>query len=152
MKKKKVWLKPWLIVGLALGGVLYFLGCAEGAGNDESSPTGENATLNGAGQAMSESYLPGSLKGQNLIQFHRTAGKQDNQLCITCHGDKKDETATYDSKILQPHSIKMMKGIKCIHCHRSVDLLEGSGAKLRKQVATSICADCHGSNLFPGLK
>jgi len=39
--------------------------------------------------------------------------------------------------------------MECITCHKSVDLLQGSAASLRRQVAVELCATCHSP--FPSV-
>ena len=90
--------------------------------------------------------------GDNLTLFHATATAAENSLCIACHGDRSGEVAPGNPSIATPHNIHTVKvGLICVDCHQSTDFLQKSGAQLRHQVSTVICANCHGNVLFPGL-
>ena len=91
---------------------------------------------------------PDSLAGANITEFHASfsATDSDNNQCIECHGDMTDRVTLSDT-ILPFHERheQITPDHRCVDCHTSVDLLEGSGATLRKQVdAEAVCSPCHG--------
>jgi len=130
--------KKWglaIIMALAMAA-----GCNQGGGN------GKDVVVIGKPVDVDD------LAGQNLTEFHLNSGKQNVSLCIACHGDKSTGTATYDLNVADPHNIHAEEtALTCIDCHKSVDLMQKSGAQLRHQVATEICARCH-SGSGPGAQ
>ncbi len=89
----------------------------------------------------------------NLNAMHNASSPRYNPDCIKCHGNMLWEESL-DAKVEAIHP-KMIKYVlpetgeeeitnkTCVYCHRSVDFLEGSAGNIRKQVASSICAECH---------
>jgi cytochrome c553 len=86
--------------------------------------------------------------------MHDAASAQYNPDCISCHGDMTDRTTlSADVEEIHPTMIPWVlpaggepriNNQTCASCHESVDFLGGSAANLRKQVAVTICAGCHG--------
>ncbi|RJP18915.1 MAG: hypothetical protein C4520_13640 [Candidatus Abyssobacteria bacterium SURF_5] len=92
---------------------------------------------------------PESFAGMNLIALHNSQSPQYMSTCVACHGSMKYETSL-DPDVDGIHQ-EMLEEIpgstnneKCLHCHRTVDLLEHSASKLRRQVNPDLCAACHG--------
>lgn len=93
---------------------------------------------------------PDNLRGKNLVDFHASfaATDSDNQRCVECHGDMTDQV-TRSATVLPFHERheQLTPDYRCVDCHKKVDLLQGSGATLRKQVDTEeICLPCHDSS------
>ncbi len=89
--------------------------------------------------------------GSNSIAFHSASGSKTAASCQYCHG------AVVMSKSLSPaveavhyrHTFSPSgPALECTDCHQSVDLLEKSGAHVRRQVSMSLCYGCHGSRFF----
>jgi hypothetical protein len=79
----------------------------------------------------------------NLTALHdgrNDAFTSDN--CRACHGDRRHE-ASADPAIRPWHAISAHASSTCTWCHRSVDLVNQSGATLRKQVNVALCVSCH---------
>ncbi len=83
---------------------------------------------------------------KNLVDLHKNAGKMGNKECLKCHAAIK-KGVSLDPKVKTFHRVhlesKLATPKKCADCHQSVDLRNGSGAALRKQVDPQICAGCH---------
>ncbi|MBI4600849.1 MAG: hypothetical protein HY721_02705 [Planctomycetes bacterium] len=89
----------------------------------------------------------------NMVQLHDASSPAYNSDCIKCHGDMTDETTLDDDVegihprmvpyVLQAAGQTETNNTVCAYCHESVDLLGGSAANLRKQVAASDCQGCH---------
>ncbi len=89
----------------------------------------------------------------NLVQLHDSASPDYNGDCLKCHGDMTDGTTL--SELVQAIHPRMNPYVYqaagettvtnnvCIHCHTSVDFLEGSAGGIRKQVAPQKCVTCH---------
>jgi|GEM_PF-6349100 len=90
--------------------------------------------------------IPPELQNMNLIAFHASITEETpDSLCRTCHGNMRN-LFSLDLSIKQFHARKfeILGDTACTFCHGSVDLLEKSGATLRKQVdVTAKCASCH---------
>lgn len=93
---------------------------------------------------------------KNLVDLHKNAGKMSNKECLACHGKITKETSL-NKKYKMFHRVhlesKLATPKECADCHKSVDVRNGSGAALRKQVDPQICAGCHsggvkGANVF----
>jgi NAD-dependent SIR2 family protein deacetylase len=83
---------------------------------------------------------------RNLVELHKNAGKLSNKECLACHaGITKSASLNKKYKTLHRVHLESKLGTpkQCSDCHQSVDLREGSGAALRKQVEPRICAGCH---------
>jgi len=83
---------------------------------------------------------------KNLFDIHNNAGKLSNKECLSCHADiKKDVTGDKKIKTFHRHHLesKLDTPKKCSDCHTVVDLRQGSGGAMRKQVNPEVCADCH---------
>jgi nitrate/TMAO reductase-like tetraheme cytochrome c subunit len=83
---------------------------------------------------------------KNLVELHKNAGKTSNKECLACHGNiKKDVSLDKKYKMFHRVHLESKKDTpkNCIDCHQSIDLRNGSGAALRKQVDPQICAGCH---------
>jgi hypothetical protein len=83
---------------------------------------------------------------RNLIELHKNTGSRGNKECLACHGKiKTDEPLNKKFKTF--HRVHLESKLEtpknCSECHQSVDLKDGSGASLRKQVDPQICAGCH---------
>jgi len=89
----------------------------------------------------------------NLNAMHDANSPRYNSDCIKCHGNMLwEESLDANVEAIHPKMIKYVlsetgeneiTSTTCRYCHRSVDFLEGSAGNIRKQVASSICADCH---------
>ncbi len=83
---------------------------------------------------------------KNLVDLHRDAGKMSNKECLSCHSKILKEVSL-NKKYKMFHRVhlesKLATPKKCADCHKSVDVRNGSGATLRKQVDPQICAGCH---------
>jgi len=83
---------------------------------------------------------------RNLIDLHKNAGTRGNKECLACHADIKT-AQSLNKKIKTFHRVHLESKLEtpkdCSECHQSVDLKEGSGGSLRKQVDPQICAGCH---------
>ncbi len=83
---------------------------------------------------------------KNLVEVHKNAGKLAKKECLACHGGILKE-ASLNAKYKTFHRVhlesKKDTPKNCADCHQSVDLRNGSGAALRKQVDSRICAGCH---------
>lgn len=90
--------------------------------------------------------IPPNLQDLNIIDYHLniTAGSQ-NSLCVACHGDMTDRQAT-NPTVKTFHAFKHEKlRWVCTDCHGEVDLLNKSGANIRKHVDVEArCYPCHG--------
>jgi nitrate/TMAO reductase-like tetraheme cytochrome c subunit len=83
---------------------------------------------------------------KNLVELHKNAGKLTKKECLACHSgilkekslDKKYKTFHRLHRESKKNPLK-----NCADCHQSVDLQNGSGAALRKQVDPQICSGCH---------
>jgi hypothetical protein len=83
---------------------------------------------------------------KNLIDLHKNAGNQNNNDCLSCH-TKITTEVSLNEKFKPLHRVHLESKLdtpkNCSDCHQSVDLREGSGAALRKQVDPQLCAGCH---------
>jgi hypothetical protein len=83
---------------------------------------------------------------KNLVELHRNAKKMTNKECLACHANIKRDV-TLNKKFKTFHRVhlesKLATPKKCSDCHQSVDVRNGSGAALRKQVDPQFCAGCH---------
>ena len=79
----------------------------------------------------------------DLIALHEDLTKVEKNECISCHGNKAEETSL-NTDIKTPHAIHIPTLKECNVCHKKADLLEGSAAALRKQVDPQVCYGCHG--------
>ncbi len=83
---------------------------------------------------------------RNLVDVHKNAGKLGNKECLACHAKIKTDVSL-NQKFKTLHRLHLESKLdtpkNCSDCHQSVDLREGSGSALRKQVDPQICAGCH---------
>lgn len=83
---------------------------------------------------------------KNLVDLHKNAGNLSNKECLACHAKIKTDVSL-NQKFKTLHRLHLESKLdtpkNCNDCHQSVDLREGSGASLRKQVDPQICAGCH---------
>ena len=83
---------------------------------------------------------------KNLVELHKNAGKLAKKECLACHASILKE-ASLDKKYKTFHRVhlesKKDTPKNCADCHQSIDLRNGSGAALRKQVDPQICSGCH---------
>ncbi len=83
---------------------------------------------------------------KNLVELHKNAEKLTKKECLACHAGILKETSL-DKKYKTLHRVhlesKKDTPRNCADCHQSVDLRNGSGASLRKQVDPQICSGCH---------
>lgn len=94
-----------------------------------------------------------ALAGGNLIAFHANIQPGDSAKCMVCHGDMMREESL-DPNIPSAHPLMLSLShwkLVCTDCHGSVDLLEKSGAHLRKQVNVQKCITCHANEFYFGL-
>lgn len=92
----------------------------------------------------------------NLITLHKNA-TSNASLCTSCHGPKNSpdtidpqtgfKEATANPAFQSAHVLHLTNPLLkfgCTDCHNSVDLSENrSGALIRKQVSSLLCALCH---------
>ena len=97
---------------------------------------------------------------KNIIASHDSSSSQYNKNCTNCHGNILTEKSLNASipnahVAMLPFAPGKNNNNKCVWCHRSVDLVQGtervekSKANLRKRVNTTVCSLCHGP-LGPG--
>ncbi len=83
---------------------------------------------------------------RNLFDVHKNAGKMSNKECLACHTKIKTDVSL-NQKFKTLHRLHLESKLEtpknCSDCHQSVDLREGSGSALRKQVDPQVCAGCH---------
>ncbi len=83
---------------------------------------------------------------KNLVELHKNAGKMTNKECLACHAKIKTDVSL-NKKYKPFHRVHLESKLgtpkNCADCHQSVDVREGSGAALRKQVDPQICDGCH---------
>lgn len=93
--------------------------------------------------------VPPELGDTNLIAFHADITDQTpDSLCRTCHGTMRN-LQSLDPAIKKFHSRKfeILGDQPCTFCHGAVDLLNRSGATVRKQVDVKAkCLPCHVNN------
>ena len=80
----------------------------------------------------------------NLVGLHKNA-KANAGKCVSCHSDIPKQKSD-DPKVKAFHPLHLdspLLKLACVDCHKSVDLREKSGAKVRKQVDPGICSSCH---------
>ncbi len=83
---------------------------------------------------------------KNLVELHKNAGKMAKKECLACHaGILKEVPLNKKYKTFHRVHLESKKDTpkNCVDCHQSVDLRNGSGAALRKQVDPQICSGCH---------
>ncbi len=91
---------------------------------------------------------------KNLIAAHDSSSKQYNNRCFDCHADILTQKSLNPS-IPNAHVAMLPftpgnRDRKCVWCHRSVDLVQGSTrfgkskSNLRKGVNMILCTLCHG--------
>jgi len=88
----------------------------------------------------------GSSTSVNLVEIHKNA-KANAAKCVGCHNSILKQKSS-DPKIKAFHPLHLespLLKLACVDCHKSIDLREGSAAKLRKQVDPGVCKSCHGS-------
>ncbi len=126
----------------------FALACGGGgsSGSDGISDT-DTAAADTTG-VTGEITVPESLKDLNLVDFHASYAATDanNDLCISCHGEMT-HAETLSSTVREFHVEKasVMASYDCVDCHKAVDLLQGSGGNLRKQIdVEDACYSCHG--------
>jgi hypothetical protein len=87
---------------------------------------------------------------RNLVDVHKNAGKMSNKECLACHAKIKTDVSL-NQKFKTFHRVHLESKLEtpkdCLNCHQFVDLREGSGASLRKQVDPQICAGCHDGSM-----
>lgn len=92
------------------------------------------------------SAAPAGAAEKNLVALHTDLAKLTKKECLACHAGILKETSL-DKKYKTLHRVhlesKKDTPKNCVDCHRSVDLRNGSGAALRKQVDPQLCAGCH---------
>lgn len=89
--------------------------------------------------------------GSNSIAFHSASGSKTPASCQYCHGSvvmSKSLSAAVEAVHYRHTFSPSGPGLECTDCHQSVDLLEKSGAHVRRQVSMSLCYGCHGSTFF----
>jgi hypothetical protein len=83
---------------------------------------------------------------KNLVALHKDASKLNNKECLSCHAAIMKATSL-NKKYKTFHRLHLESKLetpkKCSECHKSVDVINGSAAALRKQVDPQICAGCH---------
>ena len=124
----------WLATSAALAALLLAAGC--------KGETKKVVQVSGGGIT-----IPPYLQDLNIIGFHlNISATSESDLCIACHGDKTDRV-TEDPITKEFHDYKheRLASLTCIDCHGKVDLINKSGANIRKQVDVEArCHPCHG--------
>ena len=109
----------------------------------------------GGSAAASRGVAPGQATGaaaakSNLVDLHANAGKLSKKECLACHARIATDVSL-NKKIKTFHRLhlesKLATPKSCADCHQSIDLRNGSGTALRKQVDPEICAGCHGGGV-----
>lgn len=91
-------------------------------------------------------YSPLSPERENLVEFHKNAGKTGSKECLNCHeAVMEGVTARKEFKVYHRVHLesKLMTPKNCTECHWSVDLRDKSAAALRRQVDPQLCTGCH---------
>jgi hypothetical protein len=89
----------------------------------------------------------------DLVTIHDADSSSFNKNCLNCHQDVMKQ-GTLNNKIKNAHAamVPFAPGYDykqgatnevCISCHTNTDLLQHSGAQIRKNVSASTCATCH---------
>jgi len=92
---------------------------------------------------------------KNLIASHNSSSPQYNKNCTSCHANILTETSLNPSipnvhVAMLPHAPGEENNDKCIWCHSTVDLVQGtsrvenSEGNLRRGVDVTLCTLCHG--------
>ena len=92
---------------------------------------------------------------KNLIASHDSSSPQYNKNCTNCHSNILTEKSLNPSipnshAAMLPYTPGKENNKKCIWCHRTVDLVQGttrvekSKSNLRKGVNMTLCTLCHG--------
>ncbi len=96
------------------------------------------------------SFATAGAAEKNLVELHKNAGKLTNKECLACHAGILKETSL-NKKYKTLHRVHLESKTytlkNCSDCHQSIDLRNGSGAALRKQVDPQVCAGCHGGGV-----
>jgi hypothetical protein len=89
----------------------------------------------------------------NLNAMHDANSSRYNSECIKCHGNMLwEESLDSEVEAIHPKMIKYVlpetgeeeiTNTTCVYCHKSVDFVESSAGNIRKQVASTVCAECH---------
>jgi hypothetical protein len=86
----------------------------------------------------------------NIIAVHDSSYRAYRKECKECHSDISN-AQSLDPSIPAAHKAmfpwtpgKAGDDKQCRWCHKTVDLVEGSGGGLKKQVDVILCALCHG--------
>jgi len=71
--------------------------------------------------------------------------------CVKCHQDKTNTVlAAAKPGYFDPHATHVQRyNMRCTWCHESVDILQKSGTRLRRNVNTKRCVECHEGWLYP---
>ena len=94
---------------------------------------------------------------RNLIASHDSSSLQYNKNCTSCHADILAQKSLNPSILnahasMLPYTPGKENNKKCIWCHRTVDLVQGttrvenSKSNLRKGVNMTLCTLCHGTS------
>jgi hypothetical protein len=82
----------------------------------------------------------------NLVTLHTSGNASYAEAnCRACHNDRKGELSA-DPTVKPYHAMPTHSSLGCTFCHQTVDLVNHSGANIRKQVSvTTTCKGCHAS-------
>jgi hypothetical protein len=105
------------------------------------------------GVSASETDGPLRATAPDLVAVHDADSSSFNKNCLSCHQDVMNR-GTLNSKIKNAHAAMVpfapgydyKRGATnevCISCHTKTDLLQHSGAQIRKNVSVSTCTTCH---------
>ncbi len=87
---------------------------------------------------------------KNLIDLHSNPANLKNKECLACHANIKKEVSL-NPKYKTFHRVHLESKLgtpkNCTDCHQAIDLRQGSGASLRKQVDPQLCDGCHSGGL-----
>jgi len=91
-------------------------------------------------------YVPSvaTFAAVNLVDIHKNA-KANAPACVGCHSSVVNQKSM-DPKVKAFHPLHLgspLLKFECVDCHKTVDVRDGSAAKLRKQVDPGVCKECH---------
>ncbi len=87
---------------------------------------------------------------RDLVILHRNPANLNNKDCLACHANITKEVSL-NPKYKTFHRVHLESKLgtpkNCTDCHQVIDLRQGSGASLRKQVDPQLCDGCHNGGL-----
>ncbi len=108
-----------------------------------------------AGCAGAPAITPGPPRADapDLVALHDAKSPTFDKNCLGCHGDIMTRT-TLNPQFKEAHAVMIpfapgydagvgVTDQTCTACHATVDILQHSGASIRKNVDARLCAMCH---------